>query len=202
MLPRAGDKAREQPLLWLFPGALILAVYAFGVALPTQRHQSQQLDDLARLRAGGASAEQVQLLQANVAAAQRDVALLKSSLASARQTLRDLSWGWRSQESRLETVREITKLAKEHQLSVLTQQFETKQQLSEHLQQVVHLMELQTPEEPLEYWQVQLGGRYRDMSQFLSALDTTRVKMIPVLLTMRASLSNDGIHLWTVVFIV
>ncbi len=196
------SKSREQPLLWLFPAALVLAVYAFGIALPTQRLQSRRAAHLETLRARGIDQELTEMTQSGLELARREVGILKTRLVSQQERLRSLSLGWRSQESRLETVHQITKLAKEHNLSVLTQQFETKQQLSEHLQRVVQLMEQQTPQAPLEYWQVQLGGRYRDMSQFLSALDTSRVKMIPVLVTMKASAANDGNHLWTVVFIV
>ncbi|HMP78336.1 MAG TPA: hypothetical protein PKD54_02680 [Pirellulaceae bacterium] len=202
MFVRSVKKSREQPLLWLFPAALVLAGYAFGIALPAQREQSRQATRLESLQTRGIDQDLVEMTQTGLEMTRREVGLLKTRLDSQQERLRTLSLGWRSQESRLETVREITKLAKEHNLSVLTQQFETKQQLSEYLQRVVQMMEQQTPDARLEYWQVQLGGRYRDMSHFLSALDTSRVKMIPVLVTMKASAANDGNHLWTVVFIV
>ena len=54
----------------------------------------------------------------------------------------------------------------------------------------------------LEYWQIELAGGYSDMMNFLEQIKNDGPRTFPIALTMKASDSGDGIHTWSVVFVV
>ena len=115
------DSKREQFLFTLFPAALILAVYAVMFALPMRNTQSAVQTEYATESAIAISTEMAAASKINLETEKQSLERINKRVASSKQQIRELSQGWRSRKSRLETLEKITELMQDYNLSIVSQ---------------------------------------------------------------------------------
>lgn len=202
MLQNKPPKIREQRLFALLPAAIALLAYSFIFAIPAQRQCRRHLAELEAVRHRAVDQLEAASAKDNLELAKTGLRRLREQLASDRYKIKELARIWRNQESQLETVREITEKLQSFDLSIVSQDYVNDPTLSTYMKDLVKKMDGYSPDAPLEYWQIDLEGRYVDIRAFLAAIDLERMKTFPISLSLEASDSNNGIHHWTILFLV
>ena len=127
---------------------------------------------------------------------------MNEEVTAYRYDIKARGQNWRDPETRLETVRQVTELLRQFNLSIVHQEFETEPILSSYLYDLAQIVDQHSTESPLEYWKIELEGSYTDTHNFLVAVQSAGLKTFPISLSMKASSSNNKVHTWSVVFVV
>ena len=193
---------REQRLLVLLPAALVLAGYSFFLAIPKQRDLQNALGEVESLRRTAIppeAAEQSKILLSN---AVKKLDTDRQRIASNRNRIREIAMSWRADDSQLQSVQQITKSMEQYNLSIVNQDNESQPVLSEYFTNLCEIMDAQCADRPLQFWQVEVEGRYFDLTNFLASIDLYQMKTIPISISMTSSTANDGLHSWKIVFMI
>lgn len=194
---------RERLLLNVMPAAIVLAMYAFLFAMPAQKeyqNASRKLNLAKSIAVDETIAEQA---KKNLELAQSGLVRLNEQIKSDREQIAFLGRQWSNGDARLTTVQQVTELLQQFNLSIVRQEFEEEPPLSVYLKDLETVVAKHSGEnENLEYWQIELAGGYPDMMKFLLEVKSSGLRTFPVTLTMKASDTTDGVHTWTVVFVV
>lgn len=194
---------REQKLLTILPAALVLVIYSFLVALPKQRSYQDSLKQLENTRKTAVDKETALQSEMNLKLARDSLNRLKSRLAVDRLSIKTRSQDWRNFDSRLETVEELTEMMGRYNLSIVSQDYQDEPTVSQYLLNLFQDIDKSSPAAlPIEYWQIELEGGYNELQAFLEAIDKDRMKTFPITVNMASSEFNDGIHTWTIIFVV
>jgi hypothetical protein len=202
-MTKTKESSREQLLINILPAALVLALYAFLFAIPAQRQLQDSTNRLNTTTATAIDSSVAELSKQNLDLAQAGLVRLNEQIKQDRQQIAFLGQQWSNGKARLSTVQQVTELLQQFNLSIVSQKFEQEPPLSTYLKELAVIIGNHSDdEETLEYWQIELAGGYPDMMKFLSQIKTSGMRTFPVTLTMKASDVNDGVHTWTVVFVV
>ncbi len=195
--------SRERVLLAILPATMVLVIYSFLIALPKQRGYQQTLTRLETTRQ--TAIKEVDALEsaANLKAAREAANRLRERLADDRMTIKTQSQQWRNLEARLETVQELTEMMGQYNLSIITQDYQDEPAVSQYLIELFQEIDAESPAiPPVEYWQIEVQGGYNEVQAFLAAIDRERMKTFPITVNMDASDSTNGLHKWTIIFVV
>ncbi len=193
---------REKLLLNLLPAALVLAVYAFLIAIPAQQSYQSNCSKLESVRKEAIDQTAAASSRSSLVSAEAGLARLNEQLRMDRDQVVSLTEFWNSGDARLPTVQKLTTLLQQFNLSIVNQDFKVEPALSGYLQGLESIVEDNSRHGNLEYWQIELAGGYHDMMKFLQEVKTSGLRTFPLVLTMQASESRDGVHTWTLVFVV
>jgi flagellar motility protein MotE (MotC chaperone) len=196
------DSRREQFLLMLFPAALILAIYSVLFAVPMRQQKSKIEAEFLLQRATAISTENAKIARRNLYTEQESLERLRKRVSSSKQQIRELSQGWRSRKSRLETLEKITELMRDYNLSIVSQGGNESVVVSSYLQDLFKMMNDQTALEPVEFWPVEVKGAYFDVLEFLTDVHTLAKSIIPVAITMEPESTGSSQKTWTIVFVI
>jgi hypothetical protein len=127
---------------------------------------------------------------------------MRKRVSSSKQQIRELSQGWRSRKSRLETLEKITELMRDYNLSIVSQGGDESVVVSSYLQDLFKMMNDQAALEPVEFWPVEVKGAYFDVLEFLADVDTLAKSIIPVAITMGPEAPGSSQKTWTIVFVI
>ena len=195
--------SRERVLLNILPAALVLAVYAFLLAMPIQKeHQitRTKFDAAKSLAVPESVADQS---RQNLELAQAGLTKLNTQIKIDREQISFLGKQWSNGDARLTTVQQVTELLQQFNLSIVKQEFEESPSLSSYLKNLEEIVgKYSNEDETHDYWRIELAGGYPDMMKFLFEIKSSGLRTFPLTLTMTASEQNDGIHTWSVVFVV
>lgn len=194
------DSKREQALFTLFPAALILAVYAVMFALPMRQTQSAIQSEYSNESAIAISTEMANVSKRNLEAEKLALERINKRVAKSKQQIRELSQGWRSRKSRLETLEKITELMQDYNLSIVSQGGDSGVVVSSYLQGLFQMFDEQAVLEPVEFWPVEIKGAYFDVLEFLADVNTLAKSIIPVAVTMKPVSEGSAQKTWTIVF--
>ena len=200
MAPKAPRTNRERNLLALLPAAAVLALYFTLYAMPKRSVLDSHSSDLVAASLVAVDQSVADAARQNLDYARDNLQRLKTRMADDQKQIGFISQTWRGNESRLEAVKEVTELARKYDLSILSQEFADKPQLSEYFEEIILVMEGHTPSMPIEYWHVELEGGWAGMAGFFSSLDLNRLKIIPLSFSLKATEAEKGQHKWTIVF--
>jgi hypothetical protein len=193
---------REQFLLMLFPAALILAIYSVMFAVPMQQEKSRIEAEYMLASEAGVSAEAAAISRQNTTSEKGSLERLRNRVSTSKQQVRELSQGWRSRKSRLETLEKITELMRDYNLSMVSQGGNDSVVVSSYLQDLFQMMNEQAVLEPVEFWPVQVKGAYFDVLEFLTDVNTLAKSIIPVAVTMKLESEGSSQKTWTIVFVI
>jgi len=193
---------REKFLMTLLPAALILAAYAFFVAIPKQKNYRLQKNKISKARASAVSIEAADQSRARLQQATNASRKLDRRNAAALAKIRMLCGRWKNRDSQISAVQDITALMEQFNLSISSQGYQADPKLTEYMQQLTRKIDQQLDALPLEFWQVELQGTYVDVTNFLTAIETQKSKTFAVSLSMKASESKNGRHSWTILFVI
>lgn len=194
---------REKFLMTLLPAALVLMVYSFLVALPKQRSNQKTLDQLEQVKTSAIDEASAQQSFDNLRVARVGLARLKKSLNEDRVSIKDMGQQWRNLDSRLSTVEELTEMMGLYNLSIVSQDYQTEPTVSKYLVDLFNEINAESPAvDPVEYWQIEVEGGYAEVESFLNAIDKDRMKTFPISVNMLASETSNGVHTWTIIFVV
>lgn len=196
------DSNREQFLLMLFPAALILAIYSVMFAVPLRNEQSRIESEYMQASQTGVSEMDAALSRQNMANEKNSLDRLHYRVSTSKQQVRELSQGWRSRKSRLETLEKITELMRDYNLSIVSQGGNGAVVVSSYLQDLFQMMNEQAIQEPVEFWPVEVKGAYFDVLEFLTDVDTLAKSIIPVAVTMKPESEGSSQKTWTIVFVI
>jgi len=194
---------REQRLLDILPAALILAAYSFLIALPMQQRLQSKIKHLRVSQKTSVDQRAADQSLQQLTTAQMNLERLKERMARDRQKIIERSQSWRKPEDQLQTVHLLTSMLGDYNLSIVSQEFEVNPKLSNYFQEITEVINSYSPQAPpLEFWKIQLEGEYNDVRKFLGTIDIDTMCTFPVAITMTASGLNDGLHKWTILFVV
>ena len=196
------DSRREQFLLMLFPAAIILAVYSVLFAVPLRQQRSQIEAEYLNQSQNAISTEIAETARQNMVNEKDSLERLTNRVSSSKQQIRELSQGWRSRKSRLETLEKITELMRDYNLSIVSQGSNDSLVVSSYLQDLFQMMDEQSIQEPVEFWPVQVKGAYFEVLEFLSGVNTLATNIIPVSVTMKPETEGSSQKTWTIVFVI
>jgi hypothetical protein len=196
------DSNREQFLLMLFPAALILAIYSVMFAVPLRNEKSRIESEYVRANQTGVTELDAALSRQNMANEKSSLERLHNRVSTSKQQVRELSQGWRSRKSRLETLEKITELMRDYNLSIVSQGGDDGVVVSSYLQDLFQMMNEQAVQEPVEFWPVEVKGAYLDVLEFLTDVDTAAKSIIPVAVTMKPESEGSSQKTWTIVFVI
>ncbi len=202
MFTKKKTTVREQRLLVLLPAALILALYTFIIAIPRQRdlsYTSAKLNQFKQIAVKQIDAENSRIKLLNE---QKALKALQENLVQNQKDIRQISEDWRRQESRLDAVQRLTELMEEFKLSISTQDYQENPKLTPYFTELTQIINRQFPETPLEFWQVELEGRYLDVTNFLAAVKNSDIQTVPLMLSMTAAESGNGQNHWIITFMI
>jgi hypothetical protein len=190
-------------LLNLMPAAIVLALYAFLLAIPAQRNYRAMRQEFASVQETAVDKEAARQSLKDLQAAEAGVARLNEQIRKDRQQIALLGHQWSNSSDRLSIVQQVTELLQQFNLSILKQEFQEQPPLSDYLQDLERIVIKHAGEnETVEYWRIELSGGYPDMLRFLQQVKISGLRTFPLTLTMQASQTGDGIHTWSVVFVV
>jgi Tfp pilus assembly protein PilO len=194
---------REQFLLMLFPAALILAIYSVLFAVP-QRAQKATLDaEVRQQRLSAVSVDSAEISRQNLENEKEGLERIRKRVSSSKTQIRELSVGWRSGKTRLESLEKITELMRDYNLSIVSQGGEEDSPVvSTYLQELFEMMNEQSVLEPVEFWPVEVKGAYFDVLEFLSDVNTLAKSIIPIAITMKPETEGSSQKTWTIVFVI
>ena len=195
------NSKRERFLLMLFPAALILAIYSVLFAVPLRAERSALDTEFQREKMAAISEEAAMMSQQNLETEKEALERIRKRVSMSRQQIRELSVGWRSGKTRLETLEKITELMRDYNLSLVSQGGEDSVVVSTYLKELFDMMNEQAVLEPVEFWPVEVKGAYFDVLEFLSDVNTLAKSIIPVAITMQPE-SEGSQKTWTIVFVI
>lgn len=196
------DSRREQFLLMLFPAALILAVYSVLFAVPMHQQKNKIETEYVQQRNAAVSIESASVSRRNLAIERESLERMRKRVSNSKQQIRELSQGWRSRKSRLETLEKITELMRDYNLSIVSQGGDESVVVSAYLQDLFQMMNEQAVLDPVEFWPVEIKGAYFDVLEFLTDVDTLAKSIIPVAITMQPESPGSSQKTWTIVFVI
>ena len=200
---KKATRSRERFLLSLLPAAIVLAAYAMIFAIPAQNTWRAKSAELANTRLTAVDDASASISRSNVELAQSGLQRLNEQIRLDREQIAFMGEQWSSGDARLPTVQEVTELLQQFNLSIVKQNFEKEPKLSVYLKELETIVKKHSAEEEnLEYWQIELAGSYSDMMKFLQQIKDSGMRTFPVTISMKASEDGDGVHTWTVVFVV
>ncbi|MFK7765795.1 MAG: hypothetical protein AB8B55_01040 [Mariniblastus sp.] len=194
------DSKREQFLLMLFPGALILAIYSVLFAVPMRQEKSKVEAEFIQESRSSVSTKMAEISRQNLSNERDSLDRLRNRVSLSKQQMRDLSQGWRSRQGRLETLEKITNFMRDYNLSIVSQGGNESAIVSSYLQDLFRMMNEQAIQEPVEFWPVEVKGAYFDVLVFLKNVNTL-VNIIPVAITMKPESEGSAQKTWTIVFV-
>ncbi|MFT5301449.1 MAG: DNA repair exonuclease SbcCD ATPase subunit [Mariniblastus sp.] len=195
------DSKREQFLLMLFPAALILAIYSVLFAVPLRQEKSKIETEYLLAQKSSVSPEAAENSRVQLANERDSLERIRKRVANSKAQIRELSQGWRSSISRLETLEKITELMQDYNLSMVSQGGKESVVVSTTLQQLFDMMNEQTTQ-AVEYWPVEVKGAYFDVLEFLTSVDTLATSIIPISITMQPETEGSSQKTWTIVFVI
>jgi hypothetical protein len=193
---------REQFLLMLFPAALILAIYSVMFAVPLRQQKSRIEAEYLQAKQAGVSETAAALSKQNMVIEKDSLERLRNRVSMSKQQIRELSQGWRSRKSRLETLEKITELMRDYNLSIVSQGGGESVVVSSYLQELFQMMNESAVQDPVEFWPVQVKGAYFDVLEFLTDVDTLAKSIIPVADNMKPESEGSSQKTWTIVFVI
>lgn len=193
---------RERFLLMLFPAALILAVYSVLFAVPLRQQKSRIESEYVLANQASVSEESAAISKRNLASEKDSLERLRNRVSNSKQQIRELSQGWRSRKSRLETLELITELMRDYNLSIVSQGGNDSVVVSSYLQDLFRMIDESSVQDPVEFWPVQIKGAYFDVLEFLTDVDTLAKSIIPVSINMEPATSGTRQKTWTIVFVI
>ncbi len=194
---------REQRLLGLLPAALILMVYSFLIALPKQRRLEVMMVELTNTQASSVNEQATENTLKHLQSTKASFTQLSEQMEIDRGKIQQLSQSWRSPDARLDTIREITEIMGNFNLSIVSQDYAIEPEIPEYFLRLTKSINQQSPDAPpIEYWKIELEGSYADVQAFLMSIDIGRMKTFPLTFSLVASNANDGLHKWTILFAV
>lgn len=196
------DSNREQFLLMLFPAALILAIYSVLFAVPLRQEKSRIETEFMLADQTGVSETDAIRSRQNMGNEKDSLERLRNRVSKSKQQVRELSQGWRSRSSRLETLEKITELMRDYNLSILSQGGNGSVVVSSYLQDLFLMMNEQAIQEPVEFWPVEVKGAYFDVLEFLTNVNMLAKSIIPVGITMKPESEGSSQKTWTIVFVI
>ena len=196
------DSRREQFLLMLFPAALILAIYSVLFAVPLGQQRSTIETKYLTAKQSSVSAEAAENSRKNLSNEKQSLDRVRNRVSKSKEQVRELSQGWRSRISRLETFEKITELMRDYDLSIVSLGSSESVVVSSHLQELFEIMNKQAVLDPVEYWPVQVKGNYFDVLEFLTNVDTVTQSIVPVSITMQPDSEGSLQKTWTIVFVI
>lgn len=196
------DSKREQFLLTLFPAAIILAVYSVMFAVPLRQEQIKIEAEFVKQQSAAVSSENAMISRRNLETEKKSLERMKKRVSSSKLQIRELSQGWRSRKSRLETLEKITELMRDYNLSIVSQGGDDNVVVSSYLQDLFQMMNEQSVQEPVEFWPVEVKGAYFDVLEFLTDVNTLAKSIIPVSITMQPESPGSSQKTWTIVFVI
>ncbi|MEM7785613.1 MAG: hypothetical protein AAF623_19855 [Planctomycetota bacterium] len=196
------DSQREKFLLMLFPSALILAVYSVMFAVPLRAEKNLIELEYNREKALAISEESAKVAQQNLNSEKEGLERIRKRVSNSRQQIRELSVGWRSGNTRLETLEKITELMRDYNLSIVSQGGEDTVIVSTYLQELFEMFNEQSVQEPVELWPVEIKGGYFDVLEFLTDVNLYAKSIIPVSITMQPDTLESSQRMWTIVFVI
>lgn len=195
------NSKRERALLTLFPAALILAVYSVLFALPMRQTKSTAQAEYLKASQSAVSPESAEASKENLIIESQSLERINDRVAQSRLKIRELSQGWRSRKSRLETLEKITELMRDYNLSIVSQGGDAGGSVSSYLQNFFQMIDEQAVLEPVEFWPVEIKGGYFDVLEFLTDVNTMANSIIPVAVTMKPT-EGSAQKTWTIVFVI
>ena len=123
-------------LMALWPAALLLAGYTVFFAFPAQKDYLVNRQVLDSIRLGGVDAAAAETAKNNLQLAQHGLQKLNEELTADRYELKMRSQNWRDPDAKLDTVKQVTRLLRQFNLSIVFQDFETEPVLSNYLQEL------------------------------------------------------------------
>jgi Tfp pilus assembly protein PilO len=194
------DSKREQFLLMLFPAALILAIYSVLFAVPLRNQRAKIEAEYMITKQSSVSADVAEISKQNLTNEKESLERIRTRVSTSKEQIRELSQGWRSRKSRLETLEKITELMRDYNLSIVSQGGDESVVVSSYLQDLFQMMNEQAIQDPVEFWPVQVKGAYFDVLEFLTDVDTLAKSIIPVSITMQPETEGSMQKTWTIVF--
>ena len=194
------DSKREQFLLMLFPAALILAIYSVLFAVPLRNQRAKIEAEYMITKQSSVSADVAEISRQNLTNEKESLERIRTRVSTSKEQIRELSQGWRSRKSRLETLEKITELMRDYNLSIVSQGGDESVVVSSYLQDLFQMMNEQAIQDPVEFWPVQVKGAYFDVLEFLTDVDTLAKSIIPVSITMQPETEGSMQKTWTIVF--
>lgn len=196
------DSNREQFLLMLFPAALILAIYSVMFAVPLRQEKSRIDSEYLQANQTGVTETDAAVSRQNLGNEKSSLERLRNRVSTSKQQVRELSQGWRSRKSRLETLEKITELMRDYNLSIVSQGGDDSVVVSSYLQDLFQMMNEQAVQDPVEFWPVEVKGAYYDVLEFLTDVDTLAKSIIPVSVTMKPVSEGSYQKTWIIVFVI
>ena len=193
------NSKREQFLLMLFPAALVLAIYSVVFAVPLRQEKSAIEAEYLREQAAAVSPDDAELAAISLGKEKDNLKKLQNRVSLSKQQIRELSTGWRSRGSKLKLLKEITTLMRDYNLSIVSQGGDDPVAVSTYLTELFETMNLQSGQDPIEFWPVKVRGAYFDMLDFLTDVNLLARSIIPVSITMEPGEDNAP-QTWTIVF--
>jgi hypothetical protein len=195
------NSTRERFLLMLFPAALILAIYSVMYALPLRQEKSNIEAEYMQVNQSAVSSTDAALARQHLGSEKDSLERLRNRVSNSKQQIRELSQGWRSRKSRLETLEKITELMRDYNLSIVSQGGEYNVVVSSYLEDLFQMMNEQAVQDPVEFWPVEIKGGYFDVLEFLADVNTM-ASIIPVAITMMPESVGSSQKTWTIVFLI
>ena len=195
------NSKREQFLLMLFPGALILAIYSVVFAVPLRQEKASLETVYLNEKNTAVSQQEADLSSRQLAAEKESLLKLQNRISNSKQKVRDLSTQWRSRASRLETLEKITELMRDYNLSIVSQGSDEPVTVSKYLTELFDKMNEQSTVDPVEFWPVEVKGAYFDMLEFLTDVSLLAKNSIPISITMQPEVEGSSQQTWTIVFV-
>ncbi len=194
---------RERILLSILPAALVLGLYAFLFAIPEQKIHQQKSLELKAAQAKAIDKSVAEMSRSNVELVRAGLKRQTEQTRSDRESITYHGKQWSNGNDRLSNVQQLTELLAQFRLSIVKQDFQAEPQLSGYHSELRDIVMSHTAtDELLEYWQIELAGSYGDMLKFLNEINHSGLRTVPVAVSMQASTANDGVHSWTLVFVV
>ena len=185
----------------LFPAALILAIYSVLFALPLRQQRAKIEAEYMITKQASVSPESAEISKQNLTNEKESLERIRTRVSTSKEQIRELSQGWRSRNSRLETLEKITELMRDYNLSIVSQGGDESVVVSSYLQDLFEMMNEQAIQDPVEFWPVQVKGAYFDVLEFLTDVDTLAKSIIPVSINMQPESEGSMQKTWTIVFV-
>ena len=191
------ESKRERALLTIFPAAIVLAVYTFMFALPSQREARALNAELTQAGLNSVSSAAAQQSALTLRSEKETVVRMQNWLSDAKRKCNELCDNWRGAQTRLETLQQITRVMNDNNLSVLSQVAEFSLKTSTYQLDLLDSMNQHVPDSPIEIWNVEVKGAYSQVVNFLADIRQLEAMVVPVALSMNPD--ESGSTTWSIV---
>ncbi len=194
---------REQRLLFLLPSVAVLVVYAFLIALPKQRQLSDLVSTYESTKARAIDKQIAEQSLQDLLRAKDGLERLRERLTTARSTMKQTSQNWRSPGELLATIQQLTEMLDQYELSILSQNNEPDPSISNYVKSLTEKINSESPNAPpIQFWKIEVEGKYSDIQSFLSSIDLDSMKTFPLTLSMSLPETGSATPKWTIIFVV